>query len=155
GSTALVGGRTDAAGAGAAWVFTHDESGWTAQGPKLTPSDGTGAGNVGYSTALSANGNVALIGGPHDSAPLGAAWSFGREGGAWSQQGLKLAPEEPAGGKSFGSAVALAANNAAVLVGGPREEANTGTAWSFLGTPVPAPKIKSVTPSAGPVAGGT
>ena len=56
GGTALVGGRTDAAGAGAAWVFTHDESGWTQQGPKLTASDGSGAANFGYSTALSANG---------------------------------------------------------------------------------------------------
>jgi hypothetical protein len=155
GSTALVGGRLDAGGAGAAWPFTHGESGWTAQGPKLTPSDGTGAGNFGYSTALSANGNVALIGGPHDSTPLGAAWTFAREGGGWSQQGLKLAPEEPPGGKTFGSAVALAANNAAAVIGGPREETNAGTAWSFLGTALPPPEITNITPSSGPVAGGT
>ena len=155
GGTALVGGRTDAAGAGAAWAFTNDESGWAQQGPKLVASDGSGAGNFGYSTALSANGSLALIGGPHDTTPLGAAWTFGREDGAWSQQGLKLAPEEPPGGKTFGMAVALAANNAAALVGGPREEANAGAAWSFLGTPLPAPTITSVTPGSGPIAGGT
>src|SRR5262249_23010311 len=78
-----------------------------------------------------------------------------REGGAWSQQGLKLSPEEALGGRSFGSAVALAANNAAALVGGPRDEGNAGTAWAVLGTQGPAPMITSITPSSGPIAGGT
>ena len=40
GSTALVGGRTDEGGAGAAWAFARGESEWTQQGPKLTAEDG-------------------------------------------------------------------------------------------------------------------
>jgi hypothetical protein len=36
GNTALVGGPGDAAGLGAAWVFTRTGSTWTQQGPKLT-----------------------------------------------------------------------------------------------------------------------
>src|SRR5205085_4760079 len=40
GSTALVGGPVDAAGAGATWVFTRTGSSWSQQGGKLV---GTGA----------------------------------------------------------------------------------------------------------------
>ena len=42
------------------------------QGNKLTPSDETGAGKVGYSVALSADGNTALIGGPGDNSKRGS-----------------------------------------------------------------------------------
>ncbi|HWX51757.1 MAG TPA: hypothetical protein VNY34_00610, partial [Solirubrobacteraceae bacterium] len=50
------------------------------QGPKLTASGETGKAIFGLSTALSADGNTALIGGPNDNANVGAAWVFTRTG---------------------------------------------------------------------------
>ena len=47
-------------------------------------------GEFGYSVALSADGNTALIGGPGDNGGAGAAWVFTRSGSAWAQQGAKL-----------------------------------------------------------------
>ena len=155
GRTALVGGRGDAEDAGAAWVFTKNASGWSQQGSKLTPSDESRRGWFGYSAALSANGDLALIGGPRDDNPLGAVWTFQRESGAWSQLGEKLVPAEAGAAGSFGWRLALAANESIALVGAPHDEANAGNAWAFAGTPLPPPSIIEISPATGPVSGGT
>ena len=47
------------------------------QGPKLTGgTEESGAGNFGYSVALSSDGSTALIGGIGDNGNVGAAWAF-------------------------------------------------------------------------------
>jgi hypothetical protein len=155
GKTGLVGGRTDEGGAGAAWALTRGETGWTGQGAKLVPSDASGASGFGNSVALSADGNAALIGGPRDAATLGAAWVFIREGETWSQQGEKLVPGEAGASASFGASVALSANDASALIAAPHDAGNAGSAWSYIGTPLPAPAVSEVTPATGPAAGGT
>jgi FG-GAP repeat protein len=76
GNTALIGGPFDNNYVGAAWVFTRASANWTQKGPKLTASDETGQGQFGYSVALSADGNTALIGSPFDNGIVGAAWVF-------------------------------------------------------------------------------
>jgi hypothetical protein len=84
GDTALVGGPHDnpliqeceCAEIGAAWEFRRTGSAWSQSGPKLV---GTGAGHgsvFGHVVALSATGDVALIGGPGDNGGFGAAWPF-------------------------------------------------------------------------------
>ena len=75
GNTAVVGGDTDNANSGAAWVFTRSGGTWSQQGAKLTPSDATSAARFGSSVALSADGNTALVG-----AFLNDANSKGRSG---------------------------------------------------------------------------
>ena len=90
GNTALIGGPSDNSKVGAAWVFTRTGATWTQQGGKLTGSGETGAGGFGFSVALSADGNTALIGGPDDNSSVGAAWVFTRTGTTWTQQGSKL-----------------------------------------------------------------
>jgi C1A family cysteine protease len=64
------------------------------QGPKLV---GTGAVNLweagigqGWSAALSADGNTAIVGAPNDNDDVGAAWVYTRTGVVWTQQGSKL-----------------------------------------------------------------
>jgi len=155
GSTALIAGRTDEGGSGAAWPFARSASKWVPQGPKLTGAGESGTGEFGYSTAVSANGNTAVIGGPRDNSHFGAAWLFARTGSTWAQAGEKLAGGEAAGKSWFGASVALAANDGAALIGAPRANLNVGTAWAFSGTPAPPPVVTSVSPSSGASAGGT
>jgi hypothetical protein len=155
GGTALIGGREDEGGVGAAWAFTQVGSAWTQQGAKLTGGEESGLGKFGYSAALSANGNAALIGGPRDASPFGAAWTFDRTGSTWTQTGKKLAGAEAGPTGSFGASVALAANNGVALIGAPRDNANAGTAWTFSGTPLPSPTIISISPASGASVGGT
>ena len=91
------------------WVFTHSGSGWTQQGAKLTGGEEIGEAHFGYSLALSANGNTALIGGPHDDGDRGAEWVFTREGAGWTQEGVKLTAGVAGGESEFGYAGALSA----------------------------------------------
>ena len=73
----------------------------TQQGPKLVGSGTSGAAGQGFSVALSADGNTAIVGGPLDNSKAGAAWVFTRSGGVWTPQGNKLvgngASRDPAG----------------------------------------------------------
>jgi hypothetical protein len=82
GNTAVIGGGFDNGFIGAAWVFIRNGAGlWTQQGAKLV---GTGGGfgfpQQGFSVALAADGNTAIVGGLDDDSGAGAAWVFGRPG---------------------------------------------------------------------------
>jgi PKD repeat protein len=141
--TALVGAPYDYGSAGAAWIFTRSGSTWTPQGKRLAANDESGLEEslLGWSVALSADGNTALIGGWGENNFTGAAWVFVRSGSNWTQQGPKLTGS--AGKRSwFGYRVALSADGDTALIGGPgnisptdvggsSEEGDVGAAWIF------------------------
>jgi hypothetical protein len=131
GNTALIGGPWDNSYAGAAWVFTRSGETWTQQGSKLTGPGQTGGGELGYSVALSADGNTALVGGPRDNGWQGSAWVFTRSGSTWTQQGAKLTGAGEVGEAQFGTSVALSADGNTALIGGPRDNGSDGAAWVF------------------------
>ena len=78
GNTALVSGDADNGGIGAVWVFTRSNGVWSQQGNKLVGNDFVCSSffcvELGYSVALSGDGNTALVGGDEDDS-VGAAWS--------------------------------------------------------------------------------
>jgi hypothetical protein len=101
------------------------------QAPKLTGSGESGKGLFGYSVALSADGNTALIGGPNDNSNAGAAWVFTRSGSTWEQQGPKLTGGGEIGKGHFGVRVSLSADGTTALIGGGGDNSNVGAAWVF------------------------
>jgi hypothetical protein len=114
------------------------------QGPKLTGSGEVGPGWFGWSVALSADGDTALIGGPQDDpgadGSAGAAWVFTRSGPTWAQQGPALTPGRvPADVSSdFGFSVALSGDGGTALISDPQlEEAfmftRSGSTWARQG----------------------
>jgi hypothetical protein len=130
GNTAIVGGASDEALLGAAWVFTRSSGGWSQQGNKLVPNDATGPFcDFGYSVALSSDGNTALIGGFLDD----AAWVFTRSGNTWTQQGSKLVGtgESAQFFAEQGISVALSSDGNTALIGGWADNGLTGAAWVF------------------------
>ena len=132
GSTLLVGGRGDAGAAGAAWVFTDAASaGYVQQGEKLVGSGEQGPAQLGYSAALSRDGEQALLGGPRDNEGVGAAWVFKHGEAGWQQQGMKLTGLDTSGKAWFGSSVALSADVRTALIGGFHDAAGAGAAWVF------------------------
>jgi lipocalin len=131
GHTAIVGAPLDNAGAGAALVFTRSGGAWSQQGVKLTGNDATGAAQQGWSVALSADGNTAIVGGPDDNNDAGAVWVFTRSGGVWSQQGAKLTGSGAVGGAEQGYSVALSADGNTAIVGGWADNSSLGAAWVF------------------------
>ncbi len=140
GKTGLIGGPWDNDYGGAAWVFTRSGETWSQDGEKLTGSGQTGNGEFGYSVALSADGNTAVVGGPEDNDWIGSAWVFTRSGETWTQQGPKLVGDctsDCAGEGTgeikegrFGESVAVSADGDTALVGAPRDGSN-GAVWVF------------------------
>src|SRR6516164_9269115 len=154
GNTAIVGGREDDSGTGAAWVFTPSGGVWAQQGSKLVGTGAVGNANQGSSVALSDDGNTAVVGGPGDHSHAGAVWVFTRSGGAWSQQGSKLVGTSAVGNSGF-SFVNWTANGSVVS----RSPSYTFTVNSNVSlvanfTPVVATQ-DTIAVSASPSAGGT
>jgi hypothetical protein len=154
GNTAIVGGPgpnnadrdRPASGrpAGAAWVFTRSRGVWRQQGGKLvgtTSEYGGGLWSQGASVAVSADGNIAIVGGPSDNRTTGAAWVFTRSGDVWTQQGNKLVGSragEPALPLGQGMSVALSADGNTAIIGGWGAEGawvftRSGTVWTQQG----------------------
>ncbi len=97
GNTALFGGPSDNANAGAAWLFTRSGTTWTQQGGKFTGTGAQGEGGFGQSIAVSSDGDTALVGGYADNNHVGSAWVFVN---APSVGGLNVASGPQAGGTS-------------------------------------------------------
>ena len=136
GNTAVVGEPTDeVAGSapGAAWVFTRSPSGWAQPGQKLTGPTASGA-HFGYSVALA--GSTILIGAPGDSAGVGSAWLFSESSGVFNPvAGSPLTGgNEESGEGEFGTAVAIAGNESAAIVGAARDASHHGAAWLYSNT---------------------
>jgi hypothetical protein len=68
------------------------QSVFTQQGPKLVGTLAVGNAQQGWSVALAADGNTAIVGGAFDNSYTGAAWVYSRSNGVWTQQGSKLGP---------------------------------------------------------------
>ena len=129
-STALIGGSDDADSLGAAWVFVRAGTSWLGQS-KLVAVGAEGQPSIGYSVALSGDGDTALLGGPGDSDLSGAAWVFTRSNGDWYQQGDKLTVPGATGQTAVGYAVALSADGGTALLGAPYDNAFVGGAFVF------------------------
>lgn len=97
-----------------------------------------GPGAFGWSVALSSDGNLALIGGPHnvngphDNIPDSAAWAFTRSGETWTGQ-----PEKIEGYGTYdnvtddGQSAALSSEGSTALLGAP-ESYRSGGAFALM-----------------------
>jgi hypothetical protein len=136
GNTAVLGGPHDNSNAGAAWVFTRSGGAW-AQQAALVGTGAVGAAQQGWSVALSAAGNTAVVSGFADDANGGAAWVFIRSGGVWTQLGPKLVGTGAVGAAEQGNSVALSGDGGTLLVGGGLDNVDAGAAWVFVRTTQP------------------
>ncbi len=132
GDTALIGAPRANEAQGAAWVFTRSGSTWSQFGAKLTGSvEAGGDASFGRSVALSGDGATALVGAPRDGAGRGAAWAFTRSTAGFHAQGSRLTGEDELGVGFFGRSVALSADGANGLIGGPGDDHYAGAVWPF------------------------
>ncbi len=101
------------------------------QGPKLVGTGVVGLGEQGWSVALSADSNTAIVGGLADNKITGAAWVYIRSNGVWAQQGNKLFGTGTVGSAAQGFSVALSDDGNTAIVGGPFDNRMTGAAWIY------------------------
>src|SRR5262249_9155125 len=97
---------------------------WTQQGNKLVSSSAVG--RLGTSVALSADGNIAVVGGFAEDG--GVALVLTRSAGQWTQD--KKLVGTGAVGKSAPS-VALSADGSLVMLGASNDNGGVGAAWVF------------------------
>ena len=100
------------------------------QGNKLV---GIGAvdSRQGASVSISADGNTAIVGGIFDNSSTGAVWIYTRNGGAWSQQGIKLVGTGAVGAAQQGTSVSISADGNTAIVGGAFDNSKIGAVWIF------------------------
>jgi hypothetical protein len=114
---------------GAAWIYTRSGTVWTQPGSKLVGAGTVGPARQGHSVALSADGNIAVVGGPYDNSYTGAAWVYARGETVWTQQGSKLVGTGAVGRAMYGFSVALSADGNTAIAGAPADSRVTGAAW--------------------------
>jgi hypothetical protein len=148
GNTAVIGASGDQEEEGAAWFFVRSGSTWSQQGGPVFPELGTGGtegepfesaeSHFGSAVAVSADGNVALVGAPGAWEDEGLGFAYKRTGNKWTDDGgLELTPsgEAGAGVSEVGASVALSADGATALLGGPADGIgpgqDPGAAWVF------------------------
>jgi hypothetical protein len=123
-------------------AFSLKENPFAQQGVgPLFSAEVTELAEQGYSVALSANGDTAIVGSPdykegHPGEVFrGAAWIYVRSGSTWTQQ-AKLVGHESSGDAQQGHSVALSANGDTAIVGGPEDtgehEEYYGAVWMFV-----------------------
>jgi hypothetical protein len=137
GSTLAVGAIGSVSQAGAAYVFTRSGVTWSQQA--LVTGVNTGPGDqIGFSVALSGDGNTLAVGAPGEDgssnvingmddngAPdSGAAYIFVRSGVAWSQEAYVKASNSQAGDQ-FGVSVSISSDGNTLAVGAPFEDSGT------------------------------
>jgi predicted outer membrane repeat protein len=134
GHTVMVGGRFDADGIGASWIFKDDGPGaaWSMK-TKLVGSNPIGKGLQGSTVSLSYDGTTAATGALADDNGVGAVWGFTFNGTTWAQYGEKTII--PGGEQQFlGWSVALSGDGNTLLAGAPFKpsgETSPGAAYTF------------------------
>lgn len=124
-------------GSGSVYVFSRTNNGWVYQ-QKLTASDRSLHDAFGFSLALNANGDYALIGsGGRDDGGIqdrGAVYIFTRSGNIWTQQS-KIMATDAATSDSFGSSVSVNADATIAAIGAYNDDdnaaSNSGSVYIF------------------------
>ena len=139
GTTAIVGQPYDdnakGTDAGSAVVFTRSGKTWTEQAV-LTYSAGAASDTLGFSVALSSDGNTAICGAPladSSGSNSGSAVVFTRSGSTWTQQAV-LTYSSGAASDLFGYSVALSGDGNTAICGVPLDDpsgSNSGSAVVF------------------------
>jgi hypothetical protein len=131
GDTILVGALRANSSIGAAYVFRHDETGWTEE-VTLTPLGGSAQDQFGANVAI--EGDTALVAaryGTGRALSSGTAYIFRRSGTNWAQQD-KLDASDGAANDLFGYSVALSGDLALIgTIGDGDNGANSGAAYAF------------------------
>lgn len=131
GTTAIVGGNSDKFQQGAVWIYKFKNDVWEQDGEKLVGTGNEGNALQGNSVALSADGNVAVVGGMFDNNLLGATWVFVRKNNVWAQEGEKLVSVTNTTDANQGTSVSISADGSTIVAGSPADNNGIGAAWVF------------------------
>ena len=113
GNTIVVGAKGDDSSKGAVYHFRWN--GFTWETNKLIVSGGLNSDNLGYSVAISSDGNTIVAGATGDNSSTGAVYRFQWNGSTWNTE--KLIAFDGAVSDLLGSSVAVSADGNTILAG--------------------------------------
>ena len=119
--------------AGAAYVFSRSGSTWTEQG-KLLPSTSASSVRFGYDTAISDDGNIAVVGISSSLLSSSKVHIYSRTGGTWSLE-YELLTDDAQNGDYIAQGVAISGDGTTVAAGAPQEDGlatGTGAVYIFV-----------------------
>jgi hypothetical protein len=126
----------------------------TGQQARLLGAGSSGLAQLGYSVAISSDGNTAIAGAPFDNSNVGATHVYVRSGTTWTQQGPKLTPTGAVGTNGiFGNSVALSSDGNTALVGASGDNSNVGAAYVFVRSGISWAQQAKLLPTGGAGAG--
>ena len=134
GNTAIAGSHSDNSNQGAAWIFVRVNGIWNLQGSKLVGKNNIGAAQQGFSVAISADGNTAVVGGKQNNGGEGAIWIFKRNSSVWTEEGNNLFAGGSIGNAQLGYSLAISANGKIIVAGANQDNNGKGAAWVFIKT---------------------
>jgi hypothetical protein len=125
GSTIVAGAPrasfTGISNAGAVYVYGKPVGSWAdaTQTAKLTASDQAASDALGWSVAVSSNGNTVAAGAQNDNSNTGATYVYVKPGGGWANatEGAKLTASDAANNSYFGHSVAANTTGSTIVVG--------------------------------------
>lgn len=130
GKTIIIGGIKDNSDAGASWVYTYNGSNFV-EVSKLVGTGAIGKAMQGYSSSLSNDGKVAVIGGPKDNNNLGATWVYSYNGNNFIQ--IKKIVVTSAIGTDIqqGRSVSVSGDGNTIIIGAIYDNRFEGAAWIY------------------------
>ena|GEM_PF-1527506 len=146
--SATVRGKSEA---GQAYVFTNNGGTWS-QTAILNATDAAASAYFGYSSAISGDGGIALIGADKVTVnwegSAGKVYVFKRSGGTWSQA-VSMSASDATESAYFGNSVAISDDGGTAAIGAYGFNSKTGKAYVF-NISSSAPKVYGITPSSWP-----
>jgi hypothetical protein len=124
-----IGGGANNGGVGAIWIFDKVGSNWI-RSQIISVTDTIGNSRLGYSLAMSADGNILISGGPEDNGIVGAVWTFKYNGSAYVRT-QKLVPNDVVGIAQFGYLVGISEDGNRLTASGPLDNGYIGAVWIF------------------------
>lgn len=119
GEVLAIGARQYSGGGayGGVYVYDRDGASWVQRGSILVPASPTSGMSYGAAVALSADGEVLVVGSPGLSSSRGGVFVYDRDGSGWTQRGSILVDVYEEAGNRYGSAVSLGSNGDRLMVG--------------------------------------
>ena len=130
GTVLAVGAEEDDDHRGSVYVYRDDDGTWS-DPVKLTPGSAR-EGDFGNAVALSADGNLLVVGADEDDNERGAAYVFVADGsGGWLTP-TRLVASDAVAGDELGESIDVAGDGSVIVVGAPYVENNRGAAYVFV-----------------------
>ncbi|MEX0967194.1 MAG: T9SS type A sorting domain-containing protein [Bacteroidia bacterium] len=112
------------------WIFSNAGTTWNLAAGLKIPATTTFGPEGPQLMTISEDGNLILVGMPHDKNDTGGVAAYHFNGTNWAQLTV-LRPNGHTGASQFGSSVSMSSDGSRIVVGGQGDDAGQGAFWTY------------------------